>query len=220
MIRRVAFLLFAAIFGILAIFLSQNNSQNEPKKPIQWPGRNQTVLFMSNSAAGLANVLFATSHALISEYRELEVHFATFPPRAADISTISKSSPKSKPIIFHSFKGQNYVDAIRAHSHDGKEVIEQVINPPGLAGLSKLCENMQNFLMPWGAEEYLYLYHEALKVLEEVDPAIVAVDPLFGPGLDAIRATGRNHAIISPNSLKDNFADKQPWLSILWKYPA
>ena len=212
--------MFGAIFGVLAIFLSHINSPKEFKRPTQWPGRNQTVLFMSNSEPGLANVLFATSHALISEYRELEVHFATFPSRAADISTISKSSPKSNPIIFHSFKGQNYGNAIKSHVQDGKQAIDEVINPPGLAGLSKLCENMQKFLMPWGAKEYLSLYHEALRVLEEVDPVIVVTEPLFGPGLDAIRATGRNHVIISPNSLKDNFADKEPWLSILWKYPA
>lgn len=188
MFRRVAFFLLAAIFGIIAIFLSQKNSQqDQSKKPAQWPGRNKTVLFMSNAEHGLANVLLATSNALITGHQDLEVHFATFPSLAADLSTISKSSLKSQPITLHPFEGQTYGDALAAQGYG----VTEIINPPGPAGLSMLCNNMQKVLMPWGAEEYLSLYHEALKVLEEVDPIIVAVDPLFGPGLDAIRATGR-----------------------------
>ncbi len=55
--------------------------------------------------------------------------------------------------------------------------------------------------MPWSGEEYLAIYEEVLKVLEEVDPAVVAIDPMFGPGTDASRANGRREVIISPNSL-------------------
>ena len=217
MFKRGLFAILAVIFGIVALLFS-GNVVNEPghDKPSRWPGRNNTVLFMSNAEHGLANVLLATSHALITSNQNLEVHFATFPSLADDISTISKSSSKANPISFHEFKGQTFGDALGAQGH----AIQDSINAPGLSGLSMLCSNMQKYLMPWGAEEYLALYHESLRFLEEVDPIIVAVDPLFGPGMNAIRATGRNHVIISPNSLKDNFADKQPWLRMLWRYPA
>ena len=217
MFKQGLFLLLAVIFGIVAVLFSGNaTKETGHEKPSKWPGRNNTVLFMSNAEHGLANVLLATSQALITSHPDLEVNFATFPSLAGDISTIAKSSSKPNPINFYEFKGQTYGDALGAQGH----AIQESINAPGLSGLSMLCSNMQKFLMPWGAEEYLSLYHESLKFLEELDPIIVAVDPLFGPGMDAIRATGRNHVIVSPNSLKDNFVDKQPWLSMLWKYPA
>ena len=215
MLRKIASIVVPAIVGIISIQVAINPRSSETNTPTQWQGRNNTALFMSNAEHGLANVLLATTHALIAEHRDIEVHFATFPSIAADILAISKSSPKPQPITFHSFNGQSYGDALRAQGH----AVQETLNAPGLAGLSILCNNMQKFLMPLGAEEYLALYHEALNILEEVDPNIVAVDPLFGPGLDAVRASGRNHVIISPNSLKDNFANK-PWLSMLWKYPA
>ena len=64
--------------------------------------------------------------------------------------------------------------------------------------------------MPWGAEEDLAPYIEAMKVINEVDPMIIAIEQLVGPELDAVVAVGRSYVIISWNSLKDNFADKQP----------
>lgn len=204
MFRSALFVALAIVFGIVAFIFSENSSQAGSEKPTQWPGRNNTVLFMSNAEHGLANVLLATSHALITEHQDLETHFVTFPTLAADVSSIPKFSPKPNSITFHSFKGQTFGDALEAQGH----AIQESINAPGLAGLSRLCSNIQKFLMPWSAEEYLSLYHESLAILEEVDPIIVAVDPLFGPGLDAIRATGRNYVIVSPNSLKDSFADK------------
>lgn len=74
--------------------------------------------------------------------------------------------------------------------------------------------------MPWSGPEYLALYEAVLKILDEVNPAVVAIDPMFGAGIDATRAQNRSHAIISPNSLKDNFVDKQPNGALFWKYPS
>jgi len=59
--------------------------------------------------------------------------------------------------------------------------------------------------------EFPETYQEVLRVLDEVDPIVVAIDPMFGPGLDAVRAQGRNHVIIRPNALKENFSATQPW---------
>jgi hypothetical protein len=46
-------------------------------KPSQWPGRNNTVLFLSNSEHGFANVLLATSHAMLVEHSDIEAHYAS-----------------------------------------------------------------------------------------------------------------------------------------------
>jgi hypothetical protein len=79
---------------------------------------------------------------------------------------------------------------------------------------------MQFFLMPWTASDYLALYEHIMGVLDEIDPIIVMVDSVLSPGLDAVRAQGRNHVTVSPNSLKDNFVSMQSWGSMFWKYLA
>jgi hypothetical protein len=74
--------------------------------------------------------------------------------------------------------------------------------------------------VPWSGPEYFNIVEEISRIIQEVDPAVVGLDPLFGPGIDATRLLDRRHAIVSPNALKDNFAQMQPSASILWKYPA
>jgi hypothetical protein len=74
--------------------------------------------------------------------------------------------------------------------------------------------------VPWSGPEYFNIYEELLSIIQEVDPAVIGLDPLFGPGIDATRFLNRRHAIVSPNALKDNFAQMQASASGLWKYPA
>lgn len=65
--------------------------------------------------------------------------------------------------------------------------------------------------MPWNGSEYYGLYDELLRIIDEVDPALVVLDPQFGPALDATKNRNRKHAVVSPNSLRDNFAQIQPY---------
>jgi len=94
------------------------------------------------------------------------------------------------------------------------------MNAPGFLGTASLSKTLQKFTMPWSGPEHLGLYQQTLRILEEVNPLIVAVDPMFSPGLDAVRAQGRNYMVVSPSCLKDLFAGMQPWGSVFWKYPA
>ena len=222
MFTRSLFFFLAASLAAFAVLFSSNKSTPERhREPRKWPGRNNTVLFLSNVEHGLANVLLATSHAMIVGHNDLEVHYASFKKLEKDISTISKfasqTSSDVKPITFHTLTGTTYGDALLLQGHG---VVDAAINKPGIGGAAKLCRNMQKYLMPWSGPEYLAIYEEISRLLKEVDPIVVAVDPLFGPGMDAIRDQGRNHAIVSPNSLKDNFGSLQPWGSMFWKYPA
>jgi hypothetical protein len=74
--------------------------------------------------------------------------------------------------------------------------------------------------VPWSGPEYFNIVEELSRIIQEIDPAVVGLDPLFGPGIDATRLLNRKHAILSPNVLKDTFAPMQPMASVLWKYPA
>jgi hypothetical protein len=197
------------------IFPRKPSRHDAESNPRQWPGRKTTVLLLSNAESGLSNVLLATSHALLVEYCDLNVHFSSFPKREKDISRISNAL-----VIFQQMLIQSCSTLCPAR-HMKKPLILKVIvstdlsTALGLAGLAKLCRHMQDYLMPWSAHDYLALYRQVLHLIEEIDPAVFAVDPLFGPGLDAIQTLSRRQVIISPNSLKENFAQLQPWASIL-----
>jgi hypothetical protein len=82
------------------------------------------------------------------------------------------------------------------------------------------ADSKSPIIVPWTGPEHIAIFEELSQVIQEVDPSIIALDPLFGPGMDSARHQNRRHAIISPNALKDNFADMQPYATILWKYPA
>ncbi|KAL5353704.1 hypothetical protein ACLOAV_001744 [Pseudogymnoascus australis] len=219
MFSRKLLFLVAAFLPVIAFLFSTKSLKDEDTKPHQWPGRNNTVLFLSNSEHGLANVLLATSHAMLVEHQDIEVHYVSFEGLAEDVATLSRfarqTSPDVRPIKFHALKGTTYGAALNSVGH----FIDETIGAPGVAGIAKLCSDLQKYLMPWTGPEYLALYQEITSILEEVDPAMVAVDSQIGPGLDAIRTLGLQHAILTPNALKDNFADRQPWGAVLWKYP-
>jgi hypothetical protein len=179
-------------------------STNGPK------GQPNTVLFLSNYEYGLANVLLASSYALLVHHPETKVHFASFPKRKKDIDAISRfaieRNPSASPITFHELEGPTYGDVLQASGH----FIEETIHAPGVAGGAKLCKTLQTYLMPWNGSEYYGLYEEILQIIDEVDPAVIALDPQFGPALDATKNRNRTHAVVSPNSLRDNFAQMQP----------
>ena len=196
----------ALIINLTPWFSKEDVSQRDNKPN----GRNNTVLFLSNSESGLTNVLLATSYALLVNHNEIQVHFATFGRRHDDISKISKlaaqTMPSVQPITFHKLDGQTYGDALQEQGH----LVADAIHSPGVHGSTKLCKNIQAYLMPWSGSEYFSIYKQISEIIDQVDPSVIAVDPLFGPGLDATRDQNRRNAIISPNSciiLKKTLSD-------------
>lgn len=183
-------------------------------------GRNGTVLFLTDSAHGLANVHLATGFALLQHHPHLDVHYASFPllePSVARVSAAArKKTPRAKPIAWHALPGPDYVSALWRHWRDS----EGIVGAPGWAGVGKIVHDMSVSMAPWEADEYWQLYSAVLQLLDEVDPAIVLVDALFHPAMDAARNAGRAHAVVSPNGLADVLAPDQPWGGMFWKYPA
>ncbi|KAI5357440.1 Putative UDP-glucuronosyl/UDP-glucosyltransferase [Septoria linicola] len=102
---------------------------------------------------------------------------------------------------------------------NGDGLLASVI-PAGVKGIDKLCTQMQILLDPWTPEDHFSIYKQILAVIDEVDPAVVVLDTLFFPGVEAARTRNRVHAIISPNLASDTFGSAQPRLGMLWKYPA
>ncbi|KAH7259155.1 uncharacterized protein BKA55DRAFT_687444 [Fusarium redolens] len=56
--------------------------------------------------------------------------------------------------------------------------------------------------------------------IDEVGPAVIALDSWFRPAIDTTRKRNRQHAFITPNTLVDHFLGIQPLWTRFWKYPA
>lgn len=183
-------------------------------------GRNKTVLMLANQEHGLSNVHIATASALLEHYPDIEVHYASFGTVGRKLERVSsfarKKTPAAKAIVYHGLKGISYGDSLEKANWTW----EQSIHPVGAAGMGKLAYNMQWWISPWSADEHWELYQEIGALIDEVDPAVVVIDTIFRPALDATRDKNRLHAFITPNTLVDNFIGEQPPSTLLWKYPA
>ncbi|CAN8095890.1 unnamed protein product [Discula destructiva] len=184
-------------------------------------GRNNTALFLVTGNAGLSNVHFATAQALLENHPGIQVHFASSDVGiAAKLDRISSharaKTPGAKEIVFHEIPGPSYVKACQ---NAGVEFFD-TIQPPGYRGMAKMCENLQVFVAPWTGEDHLTIYRAIQSIIAEVDPAVTILDTLFRPAIDAVRSAKRVHAVITPNTLVETFVADQPYLGMLWKYPA
>lgn len=209
-------LLGSLLIAALALLFAQDS----PQRPTPIQGRNRTALFLVNQEHGLSNVHIATASALLEKHPDVEVHFASFSNIASKLERIShfarKHNPESRGVVFHELSGPSYTHAI---DQIGKS-LDNIPHPPGIAGIDHLCKDMQIWISPWSADDHFSLYQELQVLIDEIDPAVVVLDTLFRPGIDATRDKNRLHVIISPNSVVDNFLGDQPYGSMFWKYPA
>ncbi|KAF4468825.1 glycosyltransferase family 1 [Fusarium albosuccineum] len=206
--QRTSLIVGALLVAFWAIWTATRPSTPSEEVPLSL-GRRNVVLFVTTAANGLANVHLATSHTLLSQHPSLEVHYASFAKLKPDVDRAGES------IIWHELPPPDILATIdRAFGS-----VAGLAAPPGLKGIDKLAGDVQTMLTPWTVEEHWNLYKSITKLIQEVDPALVVVDPGFRPAVEATQDTNYMHLILCPNSLIDSFAHKQPWAAILWKYP-
>ncbi|KAF5983070.1 2-hydroxyacylsphingosine 1-beta-galactosyltransferase [Fusarium bulbicola] len=208
-------LLFTALLVVpLAYFLSHQTS-TEHTPYVQ--GRNKTVLFLTNSEYCLSNAHLATASALLENYPDIEVHFASFPAIEQKLERVSSfakiKTPHARIIVFHGLTGLTFVQAI---AKEGRSFIPR---PDGEVSLL-WPSTIQLWISPWTFEDHVHLYYELGTIIDEVDPAVIVLDSWFRPAIDATRTRNRQHAFIAPNTLVDHFLGIQPLLTRFWKYPA
>ncbi|CAM1502543.1 Fc.00g045270.m01.CDS01 [Cosmosporella sp. VM-42] len=215
MLRRVLFTA-ASVIAILAILLGTRRGTPEPPPII---GRNNTVLFITDSANGLSNVHLATSFALVERHPSIELHYASYERLALEVSRISATAtaknPAAKAIIWHELPGPDLTDSLN-RAWGG---LKGIITPPGLEGIDKLTRDVQILLAPWEAEDHWKVYQAISQLIADLDPGVVVLDSIFRPAMEATRDLNRKNVVLSPNTLTDALAQKQPWGAMFWKYP-
>ncbi|KAH8660432.1 family 1 glycosyltransferase [Xylariales sp. PMI_506] len=208
----------------IAVLLMQSTETYPPS--VQ--GRNNTVLFLSNTEPGLSNVVIATAAALFAAYPDIEVHYASFPslgPKISEVAGFARSGSKesylnarSDNIIFHPLTS---APKFQYANIDLEADWSRFIHPPGPSGVDTLVWDLEHWMSIWNPEQHLALYHEIRRLIEdEIDPAVVVIDPLFRPAYDAVRDSNRLQSTISPNLIANAFIHMQPWGSMFWKFAA
>jgi hypothetical protein len=180
------------------------------------------ILLAVNAEYGQANVFLAVGHALQALDPDVQIHFISFGEISKEVSAASAYSvqctPGAQPWTFHLLDGPSYMDAIKAKD-DVIGIEESIQKPPGFFSTIEMLSKMMHLLMPWDGPEFVQIYKSFVRVVDEVQPDLIAVDCLFSPGTTACRHLKLNHLILSPNTLKDFATAQQPRGAMLWKFP-
>lgn len=207
-----------ALTGFLYAWLRGSPPTTTPPDIAHLPGRNNTALFLTNSEHGLRNAILATVHSLLVSHPHVEVHvagFANLEPRIDEIVSFASRHNPAAHVTFHVLPGESYGDLI----FTGNRTITALIHPPGFRGAWEFGRTVSMFFMPWSGPDYLAIHQRVGEVMEEIDPAIVAVDPALFPAVQASKTSGRKYLILSTNSVREN-APHEQGAAMLWKFPA
>lgn len=217
--RRLILSLFLAVLAIA--YARYRTADPAPPSPPPVPGRKNAILFLTTEPSGLSNVHIAAAHGLITYAPDAEVHYASFPAIEAKVRRVSDDAvglnPKSKGLIWHGLPGPSFFETARP-AWGGMP--EGLVAPYGIGGASRFVDAMRACLGAWTADEFEILYNAIGKVIDEVDPAVVVLDPLFQPAVDVSNKMNRLRVVLSPNALSDTMTQQQPNGQYFWKYPA
>jgi len=180
------------------------------------------ILVLCNSELGAANVFLAASHALLELDPTVEIHIASFPPLAGAVAAASayavQCSPAgASPFTFHELAFPSTTDSMIAT----EPALWQLLGArPTFRTAHQYAWLVSWFFVPWDAPTYAKIYRRVVDLVAEIRPDLALIDPIFGPGSTACREARVPFAHIMPNSVKDLAGQDQPYLRVLWKYPA
>ncbi|KAJ5909590.1 hypothetical protein N7504_004233 [Penicillium tannophilum] len=174
------------------------------------PSRN--ILFFTNSELGQANVTLAVVEEFLQR-NEFFVHIASFSQLAPLVTELNKMIPCPESARLHEIQGPCMEDlAIRTN-------VGLIHHKPGIAGTVDGFQKVRTIMSSWTSSEYGRAYRSCVDILNELNPAVVVVDPILHVGLNACRSVGSRIAILWPVPLKDVVILNQPNAEFLWKYP-
>ncbi|RDW56481.1 glycosyltransferase family 1 protein [Coleophoma crateriformis] len=181
----------------------------------------KSVLFFTNEEFGQTNVILAVAYELLRQ-NEINVHIASWPafqPRVAALSEkVQKEKPEIeiRPIQFHVLPLSPMFD-LWVQNGGSRSIIP---HPPGKKGITRLKKLVTELFGVWNPTEYIMLFETCRTLVDEVNPGLIVLDPVFPPAHDLCRTLGLNYAVLSPCTLVPGLNPEQPWLAGFWKYPA
>ncbi|KAK0645433.1 hypothetical protein B0T16DRAFT_411164 [Cercophora newfieldiana] len=167
--------------------------------------KSNDILFFTNSELGQASVILAVAEELVRhESADARIHLASFSP-------LRTAVPDG--ITFHCLPGLSMKQVFASR---GMGFLPK--HEPGLQAVRGYSEAYSKVLAPWDEAKYFPIFDSCCKLIEEVKPCLVVLDPLLGAAYDACVFLGQRHVILSPNTFKDHVTGAQPGLEPLYKF--
>lgn len=168
------------------------------------------ILFVTNAESGQANTILAMALEALTR-ADVEVHIASFPVLRKRVEGLSPN------LKFHALDGKDMLQAMASHPHGLVEA--NLSHPPTHKSFAPYGRTLGLVLTVWDGETYMRIYDSVVKVIEELNPALVVVDNLLNAGVDACHSLNQKFVLNSPNCATDVARTHQPWLKGFWRYP-
>lgn len=181
------------------------------------------ILFLCSSDYGQANVILATSYAILATHAPVELHIgsehAMKPEVEATVRLANDLLKIAAPYTIH-FHGMDGTSQFQAMMRPGTGIKEAWGRPvPNFRNAAIFMAHFPRAAMPWEPAEFVDMYAQNVALLQEVAPDLVVVDPLYIPGITATQQLKMKWTVLAPNTIKDFAAVHQPRGAGLWKYP-
>ena len=177
--------------------------------------RRPSVLFLTNSEHGQSNVILAVASELLLR-GEYDVHIAStsiLEPRVSQLRD-SLVSEHTGTLTFQLIDGLSMLEIYGA-----KKGTINLPHPPGIKGAIQSMSTVPDILLFWGESGYIQCFEQCKRLIQDISPAAVVVDPLFSTGIDACRVSLQRLIILNPLTLKDVTVALQPGYVHWWKFP-
>lgn len=189
----------------------------------------KTVLFLTNSERGQANVVLAVAYELLLR-DEVDVHIASWTPLEARVAELNKryqfsAATPTKPgttaacrspgrITFHTCPFLPLLATITANTcYTVADMPHKPGYDAGYSGTAHFRDFVPAILAPWNPPEYLEIVEWSGALATKLATALVVVDPLLGPAHDMVRKMHLSHLVLSPCSLAAGLMALKPWLA-------
>jgi hypothetical protein len=179
------------------------------------------ILFLTNSEYGESNVCLAVCQECLIR-REYDVHVGSFPSLKPRLDRVNQAAATewdgrgpASPIpqaTFHLLYGTSLTELSLRNNID-------LPHGPGIFGAVRGFRKANSLIFGMPSADYMLSYNSCLRVINEVQPSLLVVDPIFHAAVDACRTAGIRTVLLWPNPFKDVVITVQPYGGMLWKYP-
>ncbi|RAL17664.1 glycosyltransferase family 1 protein [Aspergillus homomorphus CBS 101889] len=165
------------------------------------------ILFLTNSELSQGNITLGVAYEFLVHTPQLRVHIASFASLAIYVDHLNHDTGARTPItgrevIFHTLPAFCKRDA-----QDREGLLPRnAFDAPALGFVSALRAYHRVTApasLPWTAAEYVSMYSRITKLVLELKPVVVVVDPTLAPGVDVCRKLGWSYVMLGSGTVKD-----------------
>ncbi|WWD00742.1 hypothetical protein V866_007677 [Kwoniella sp. B9012] len=188
--------------------------------------RKPTLLFITSPEAGQANCNFAVISSLKAKHGDaVDIHLASYINLEKRIA--NQSGSEDEFVSFHRIKGISLTDGLmRRFSNNEPKMFGYARTPSGLYGSILSAIRTTRIVQPDTPEEYVETARDVERIIQDVNPDYILVDPLLSSARDAIRKSGKKAILLTPNTAKEAALSEQglgvfaiPAVCTAYKYP-